>query len=136
MKSKVLSGQKYFKKSENKTCANTHKRLFSFQIKKPPPKGGQPKEKNMTKTADQKLEDIVTALNAYSDTQAPGVVKATLAGMDEASIGVLRGITGVFVHAVKSKMPSKWLAQIHGDLLDAFFCLSNIAHEERKAVQS
>jgi hypothetical protein len=49
MKSKVLSGQKYFKKSENKTCANTHKRLFSFQIKKPPPKGGQPKEKNMTK---------------------------------------------------------------------------------------
>jgi hypothetical protein len=83
------------------------------------------------KTPDEKLNDIVSALNAYSGTEAPGVVKATLAGMDAASIGVLHGITGVFSHAVKTKMPGKWLKQIHADLLDAFTCLANIAHEER-----
>ena len=84
------------------------------------------------KTKTQKIDDIVAALNAYDPIQAPDIVKTTIEAMDDASLGVLHGITGVFLHAIKSKMPAKWLAQIHGDLLDAFCCLSQIAHESKK----
>jgi hypothetical protein len=89
------------------------------------------KHETIMKTPNQKLNDIVTALSAYGPTQAPEIVKATIEGMDEASVGVLHGITVVFCHAVSAKMPAKWLAQIHGDLLDAFCHLAGIAHEER-----
>lgn len=87
------------------------------------------------RTSDQKIDGIVLALNAYSPVNAPEIVKATLQGMDEASIGVLHGITGVFVHAIKGRpaMPAKWQKQIHADLLDAFVCLADIAHSERNA---
>lgn len=91
--------------------------------------------KALGKSPDQKLDDIVTALNSYSEINAPEIVRATVAAMDESSIGVLHGITGVFVHAVTGKpaMPEKWQKQIHGDLLDAFVCLAAVAHEERAA---
>ena len=85
------------------------------------------------KTKEQKIETIVAALNAYSPINAPEIVTSTINGMDAASVGVLHGITGVFLHAVNSKMPAKWLKQIHGDLLDAFCCLAEIAHDERRA---
>ncbi len=86
------------------------------------------------KTPAQKIDNIVTALGAYDTVnQIPAIVRATVEAMDEGSIGCLHGITGVFCHAVHAKMPGKWLRQIHGDLLDAFCCLANIAHETRAA---
>ncbi len=85
------------------------------------------------KTQDKTINDIVTALNSYSPIEAPEIVTATLQGMDDSSIGVLHGITGVFVHAVTGKppMPAKWQKQIHEDLFEAFCYLSEIAHEDR-----
>ena len=79
------------------------------------------------------IKQITEALNAYSAIEAPEVVGATIEGLDDQSLGVLHGISGVFLHAVSARMPAKWLRQIHGDLLDAFCALAGIAHEERSA---
>ena len=84
------------------------------------------------KTKPEKIQTIATALNAYSNiSQPPEVVTATLNGIDDRGLATLYGISGVFCHAVRSRMPAKWLKQIHGDLLDAFTHYANEAHDDR-----
>lgn len=56
------------------------------------------------------------------------VVWALVEALDEEGMAVLYGITGVFRHAIKAKMPAKWQRQIYGDLLDAFGSLADNAH--------
>lgn len=84
------------------------------------------------KTRPEKIKAIATALNAYSDiSQPPDVVYSTLDGLEDVELATLHGITGVFCHAASTRMPRKWLAQIHEDLLDAFCHFTEQAHQRR-----
>lgn len=78
---------------------------------------------------DKTIDGIALALSLYSEADPPAIIRQAVAAMDPESIGVLHGITGVLRHALHSKMPIKWVKQIHGDLLDAFECLADINHE-------
>lgn len=73
------------------------------------------------------VERICQALAAYDDNAPLNDLRREVMTLDGESLGVLYGITGVFCHAVNSQMPSKWLRQIHTDLLDAFECLCRVS---------
>ena len=81
------------------------------------------------KKRDQTIRHIVACIAIYDDHAPKSEIESSVSALDPESIGVLHGISGVLRHAVSSKMPAKWIAQIHGDLMEAFKCLSNIANE-------
>ena len=77
---------------------------------------------------EQTIEHITICLAFYDGRATEVEIRAAVAALDPESIGVLHGISGVLRHAIAAKMPAKWIAQIHGDLLEAFACLKNIAN--------
>ena len=83
----------------------------------------------MNSKRERTIEHIVQSMALY-DAKAPvDEIRNAVDALDPESIGVLHGISGVLRHARATKMPAKWLAQIHGDLMEAFECLLSIANE-------
>lgn len=81
------------------------------------------------KKRERTIEHIVQSIALYDGNAPTDEIKNAVDALDPESIGVLHGICGVLRHALSEKMPKKWIAQIHGDLMEAFECLSNIANE-------